>query len=127
MNYYGVTINDDYLAHHGVKGQSWGKKNGPPYPLSSDLKLKNEKNSKLKKLLKTVLVAGATALSIYGGYKFLTATTPGRKIIHSGKESVADMFHAAVLSKSVNETQPEHLKPIVDPVAMHLLNNGKVR
>lgn len=24
----------DYLEHHGVKGQSWGDRNGPPYPLS---------------------------------------------------------------------------------------------
>lgn len=23
----------DALAHHGIKGQSWGKRNGPPYPL----------------------------------------------------------------------------------------------
>ena len=22
-----------YLAHHGIKGQKWGKRNGPPYPL----------------------------------------------------------------------------------------------
>jgi hypothetical protein len=22
--------------HHGIIGQKWGKKNGPPYPLNSD-------------------------------------------------------------------------------------------
>lgn len=26
----------DYLAHHGIDGQKWGDKNGPPYPLRSD-------------------------------------------------------------------------------------------
>ena len=25
----------NYLAHHGVKGQKWGVKNGPPYPIGS--------------------------------------------------------------------------------------------
>lgn len=24
-----------YLAHHGIKGQKWGVKNGPPYPIGS--------------------------------------------------------------------------------------------
>lgn len=26
---------DDYIAHHGILGQKWGDKNGPPYPLGS--------------------------------------------------------------------------------------------
>lgn len=25
---------NNYLEHHGVDGQKWGKKNGPPYPLN---------------------------------------------------------------------------------------------
>lgn len=25
--------NLDYISHHGIKGQKWGVKNGPPYPL----------------------------------------------------------------------------------------------
>lgn len=28
MNYF-------YLAHHGIQGQKWGVRNGPPYPLGS--------------------------------------------------------------------------------------------
>lgn len=24
-----------YLAHHGIQGQKWGKRNGPPYPLKA--------------------------------------------------------------------------------------------
>ena len=28
-----------YLAHHGIKGQKWGVKNGPPYPLHSSRQL----------------------------------------------------------------------------------------
>lgn len=27
-----------YLAHHGIKGQRWGKRNGPPYPLETQAK-----------------------------------------------------------------------------------------
>ena len=28
-----VKRTEDFLAHHGIKGQKWGVKNGPPYPL----------------------------------------------------------------------------------------------
>ena len=27
---------DDELKHHGIKGQKWGVKNGPPYPINSE-------------------------------------------------------------------------------------------
>lgn len=36
---------DDILMHHGIKGQQWGVKHGPPYPLSKPMsaKIKNYK------------------------------------------------------------------------------------
>lgn len=46
-----------YLAHHGVKGQRWGVRNGPPYPLynnsayEKDVEVKKEFVSKLSKEL----------------------------------------------------------------------------
>lgn len=30
---YASLFEDDYIEHHGILGMSWGKKNGPPYPL----------------------------------------------------------------------------------------------
>lgn len=34
MYYIGsIPYDEDYLEHHGIKGQKWGVKNGPPYPL----------------------------------------------------------------------------------------------
>lgn len=30
-------LQPDELYHHGIKGQKWGKKNGPPYPLGSEI------------------------------------------------------------------------------------------
>lgn len=34
FNTYGQFVsNSSYLSHHGIRGQKWGKKNGPPYPL----------------------------------------------------------------------------------------------
>ena len=31
---------DDHLEHHGIQGQKWGIRNGPPYPLNADAKIK---------------------------------------------------------------------------------------
>lgn len=28
-----IERDSNYLAHHGIAGQKWGKRNGPPYPL----------------------------------------------------------------------------------------------
>lgn len=36
-------INDDFLEHHGILGQLWGKRNGPPYPLNKSAKSSIEK------------------------------------------------------------------------------------
>lgn len=54
MNTYcGVSVwqwqsNSDYLAHHGILGQKWGKGNGPPYPLSAGAHSSAEKRLKSK-------------------------------------------------------------------------------
>lgn len=49
MHYYG-DIND-YISHHGILGQRWGKKNGPPYPLGSGDHSASEKKAGWRKSL----------------------------------------------------------------------------
>ena len=41
MNYI---QNDTELYHHGIKGQRWGQRNGPPYPLGYNQKSSEEKS-----------------------------------------------------------------------------------
>ena len=33
MEYYAIHLSGDPLSHHGIAGQKWGVRNGPPYPL----------------------------------------------------------------------------------------------
>ena len=44
IGYCGTDNDDEYLMHHGIRGQKWGVKNGPPYPLDSSQKTTKEKN-----------------------------------------------------------------------------------
>lgn len=45
----------DYLVHHGIEGQRWGRRNGPPYPLSK------AKNKKVRERAKKEKVEGGTS------------------------------------------------------------------
>lgn len=39
---------NDHLEHHGIKGQKWGDRNGPPYPLAYDDHSSSEKKQNPK-------------------------------------------------------------------------------
>ena len=56
-----------WLAHHGVKDQKWGVKNGPPYPLDRSIsdghrliKSDGSPQSKKKRKTKTVFISGSS-------------------------------------------------------------------
>lgn len=41
-----VSFVENALEHHGIKGQSWGKRHGPPYPLEGDDKRRSREFAK---------------------------------------------------------------------------------
>ncbi len=47
-----IKRNDDALKHHGIKGQKWGVRNGPPYPLDGKNALFNSP-SELSQFMKS--------------------------------------------------------------------------
>lgn len=53
------TDNDFRLYHHGIRGQKWGNKNGPPYPLSPS----DHSSSEQKAGWRQSLSKGASAVS----------------------------------------------------------------
>lgn len=40
-----------FLAHHGILGQKWGRRNGPPYPLDAQDHSASEKKAGWRKSL----------------------------------------------------------------------------
>lgn len=53
------------LMHHGVKGQKWGVRNGPPYPLASSQKtgLKNANGDSIIEVDRTTLTADPNSIT----------------------------------------------------------------
>lgn len=43
----------DYLSHHGIKGQKWGVRNGPPYPIENKLLRKGTRLNSVSGIRKT--------------------------------------------------------------------------
>lgn len=109
MNY---VIHRNQLAHHGILGMKWGKKNGPPYPLdyadhspkekrlmtkTQKEKTKGEKPSKSglsdadkKKLLKAGAIAAGIGLAAVGGYALYKSGVLN-KLVGSGKSFVGNI------------------------------------
>lgn len=77
---------EDFLEHHGIKGMKWGKRNGPPYPLSSDIstghRLKTDASKesstnkerfhlsdRQKAIARNAAIIGVAAVGTYALYK----------------------------------------------------------
>lgn len=92
MDHYNKPLPQVYLTHHGILGQKWGERNGPPYPLDvkdhsatekkarwrksldkgtsrEDNKKKGLTDKKQKRALKIGATLAAVALATYGTYK----------------------------------------------------------
>lgn len=80
-----------YLSHHGILGQEWGKRNGPPYPLSGGDYSKTELNAIYKKRKKKN--------SIYNKKHFDEVIKEGKVLstlsYNKDRTKNADMFYAA--------------------------------
>ena len=103
-----MTYNQYYLCHHGIKGQKWGKKNGPPYPLDYSKLSKEERYQAKKNAIKAGNVKEANANVDYFDNKEIQEVLDryfkkqdlskiATKDIKTGKQKVEDILSVANL------------------------------
>ena len=93
----GYFYSDEYLEHHGIKGQKWGirrfqnydgtrKKNAPASTATQPAKkgLTDEQKANLKKAAKVA----ATLAAVYGTYKVASIVAP------VAKQKVSDLIYS---------------------------------
>lgn len=97
LRHYSKPSLDEYLKHHGIEGQKWGERRGPPYPLSTEQKKGSEKSvasSKIEQynnLINNLIHVDAVGV-------FETAKSGGR---HKGVYADAIKKKRATLEKSI--------------------------
>ena len=90
----------DILEHHGIKGQKWGVRNGPPYPLESSSmskKIFDDASERVDRISNDVMKAATNAGSTMYGLenRLKTEESISRKIDKNAKEKDISLLESA--------------------------------
>ena len=91
----------NYLAHHGVAGQKWGQRHGPPYPLSRDpANAKRAQADHKKNKASTKTSSNSPRVS--------RGTTPSNMQVHVMKGIISDRKYRKELAKQQKREQEKY-------------------
>lgn len=91
---------EDSLSHHGIEGQQWGIRNGPPYPLGSGQRSKAEvramrnESKEANESLKRAVKNGGRTWNIYKFDKNLSNIVSSK--IQENKEEYFNLFRNSI-------------------------------
>lgn len=120
-----LTANESILEHHGIKGQKWGVKNGPPYPI--------DKSSGRDTIVKNAIESGEVSKKI-NREKQMRHTknghTPGRSYLDGDLEyaqELVDKYSGKGEALVDDEGRWLHKEKIdvSDTIGVHVDKNGK--
>ena len=78
-----------YLQHHGIKGQKWGVRNGPPYPIDDSPEIHRAKDSLQRNISKWGMNKDNNILYIAGR----SGSGKSTKALEMAKRNNADIIH----------------------------------
>lgn len=115
--------NTGCLEHHGIKGQRWGTKNGPPYPLdrkTHNRVVKKAKAGELSDKGKIVVYSAITAVS-------LAKMADALGMFENGRRKIADKLDSPVTRSKTDLTQIRKKGKSYDEIDDQLIRtiNGK--
>lgn len=111
MHYYYNA--EDYISHHGILGQKWGKRNGPPYPLGQEAHSASEKKAGWKKSLSKKAEVDRTSLKAL--YK-----TKSANLDKWGKDENHNVLYLSGISGSGKSTLAIQMGKRFDADVIHL-------
>lgn len=112
MLYDDLVPSGQWLAHHGIKGQKWGEKNGPPYPLSGSQMSATEKKSNKPVTKVTRANEWSDEINKYGKSTMITSTLKDSNRMPSGEIRI----HSYPQDKEAVDVCKKHYKKIIDSV-----------
>lgn len=105
-----------YISHHGIRGQQWGKRNGPPYPLGGGDYSKEEMRALRRERKKSN--------SIYNKKHYDKIIKQGTEIstlsYDKDRTKDADMFYATYKQLDKHQYNALFNRPVKDENGTHL-------
>lgn len=97
---WALRCEENTLSHHGIEGQKWGVRNGPPYPLTSDAlasKIYRDANRRIVKISSDVIACAKGSKSRPYGleHQLKTKESIKRKIETDAEEKGLSLGEAA--------------------------------
>lgn len=107
----------NYLIHYGILGQKWGKRNGPPYPLSSEQQSSSERKAKAGRWFNPTVKGGKDKPNISPAEKIAKES----KNISDSSKDILNKFKSSnsnQSSKAAQKMSDEELRRAINRIEL---------